>query len=127
MLKKYDLYNWMGYLFFFPKHQPIQPLSDSTVGIGQDMAVAIHGGLDWGVAQLALDKFDIFPLGDEKWRVSVAQVVETDSPQTGHSKGGLKLSFNDVVRIKRIAFFICKNQIRFIDRCDYPVDFQGLF
>ena len=58
----------MGYgcLGDFSKYQPIQPLPNSFVGIRQDMAIAIHGGLDGGVAQLRLDEFNILPLGDEK-------------------------------------------------------------
>ena len=73
MLKiKYDLHNWIGYLFFFPKYQFIQPLPDSTIGIGEDMTVSIHGGLDRGMTQLRLDEFDVLPLGDEKGRVGVA-------------------------------------------------------
>ena len=61
----------------FSKHQPIQPLPNTFVGIRQDMTVAIHGGLDGGVAQLGLDELDIFPLGDEKGRVGGAQIVKT--------------------------------------------------
>jgi len=46
--------------FRLSKHQPVQPLSGSMVGIGNDMAVAVHGGLNRGVAQLALDELDVF-------------------------------------------------------------------
>ena len=41
------------------------------------MAVAIHGGLNRGVAQLGLDEFDVFTLGDEKRSVGVAQIKAT--------------------------------------------------
>ena len=40
--------------------------------IWHDMAVAVHGGLNRGVAQLGLDELDVLALGDEKGCVGVA-------------------------------------------------------
>jgi len=55
-----------------PQNKLIQPLPNAVVGIGQDVTIAIHGSLDRGVTQLALDEFDIFPLGDERgWFAAV--------------------------------------------------------
>jgi|GEM_PF-6432575 len=48
------------------------------VGIGQDVAVAVDGGLDEGVAQLGLDEFDVFVL-DEKMKRRIMPFVVSES------------------------------------------------
>ena len=70
--QNYNSYRRWNWLRDFPKHKSIQPLSNSFIGIRQDMTVAIHGSLNWGVAELGLDEFDVLALGDEKWGVGVA-------------------------------------------------------
>ena len=39
------------------------------------------------MAELALDEFDVFSLGDQKRRVSVSEVVEPDLPNPCPLKG----------------------------------------
>ena len=79
------------------------------VGIGQDVAVAVDGGLNWGVAKLKLDEFDILVLGNKKSRVGVAQIVKADFAKPCAHKGGFEFPFYKVWWIDGIACFIAKD------------------
>ena len=97
------------------------------VGIGQDVAVAVYGGLDGGMSQLGLDEFDILVLSDEKRSLGVAQIVETDFSKTCPAKRGGKLPLNEIVRVNGITGLIAEYQIFHTYQSGHGVDFQNLF
>jgi len=45
------------------------------------MPISIEGSLDGSMAELRLDEFGVRSLGDEKRRVGVSQIVESDLPE----------------------------------------------
>jgi hypothetical protein len=49
-----------------------------VVRIGQDVAVAVDGGLDGGVAELGGNEFEVFVLGDKEGRVGVAKIMKAN-------------------------------------------------
>ena len=75
----------MGYgcLGDFSKNQSIQPLPNSLVGIRQDVTVAIHGGLDGGLACFAPNQ----TFGKTNGGAGVAELILKREPIQGEHLG----------------------------------------
>jgi len=102
----------------------IEVLADALLGFGEEMTVAVEGGLYGSMAELRLDEFGVSSLGDEQRGVGMPKVVEPDLPETCSGEGRFKLSADQVSVLQGCSLRGTKNEVMRTCWALNPVDLQ---
>ena len=104
----------------------VEMFADALLGLGEQVAIAVEGGLDGSMTELRLDEFGVGPLGNEERSVGVSQIVEPDLPEACPGEGRFKLSSNEIAVLQRCSLRRTKNEIMRTCRTLKPMDLQCL-